>query len=249
MIVTKESPENSLDNVPAKDNTPPPYAPFDPSPSSSAPPFAPPADLKPSNYILLDQDHRSIQGSYLLDPSLEIPNEFLAPLPDGLSEDRRSNFHASSKHENVSAILYLLNKPMHKSRNKVILNTSSPHGTVSTCIRREGLLPAFDLKSESRNEDVIVKIPRTYRGMIAGTTKNGRIWMSDAVSARAVVLSDVEGSTKRIFIGDLSARNDETDDSMVLETKNGSVKVYFEDEDLTPAVVKGAKGLLKKFRR
>ncbi|KIK60379.1 hypothetical protein GYMLUDRAFT_85379 [Collybiopsis luxurians FD-317 M1] len=248
MLVAKESPDKSLPNLPAKEGSPPPYTPSDPSSSSSAPPSVPPDDLKPINYVQLDQKHHTVQGSYLLDPSLEIPAEFLGPLPKRLSEDHRSNFYASSKHGSVSAILYLLNRPMLKSRNKVLLNTSSRHGTVSTCIRREGLLPAFELKSESRNGNLLVKIPRTYRGMIIGTTKHGRVYMSDAVSARAVIFSDVEG-TKRIFIGDFSTRNDETNDLMVLETKHGSVNVYFEDEDLTPAVIKGMKGLWDRFWR
>ncbi|KIK60381.1 hypothetical protein GYMLUDRAFT_43678 [Collybiopsis luxurians FD-317 M1] len=137
---------------------------------------------------------------------------------------------------------------MPKSRNKVLLSTSSTLGTVSTCIRRGGSLPAFDLKSESQGGSVIVKIPRTCRGLIIGSTKHSRVWISDAVSAQAVVFSDVEG-TKRIFVGDFSARNDETDDSMVLKTIWGNVNIYFEDEDLTPAVVKGIKSLLNKFWR
>ncbi|KIK60382.1 hypothetical protein GYMLUDRAFT_244385 [Collybiopsis luxurians FD-317 M1] len=249
MIVPKDSPDKTSPDSPIKDSSPPPYVPSDPSSSSSAPPFVPPDYLKPSNYVSLNQNHHSVEGTYLLDPSLEIPSEFLAPLPDGIeSEDRRSNFYGSSTHGNVSAILYLLNKPMPKSRNKVLLKTCSTNGTVSTCIRRGGLLPAFDLKSESQNGSVDVKIPRTYRGMITGSTKHGRVWMSDAVSAQAVVFSDVEG-TKRIFMGDFSARNDETDDSMVLESNNGNVNIYFEDEDLTPAVVKGIKSLLNKFLR
>ncbi|KIK60380.1 hypothetical protein GYMLUDRAFT_261380 [Collybiopsis luxurians FD-317 M1] len=249
MIITKDSPDKTLPDLPSKDNSPPPYAPSDPSSSSSVPPFAPPDGIQPSNYVSLNQNHHSVEGTYLLDPSLEIPNEFLAPLPDGIeSEDSRSNFYGSSNHGNVSAMLYLLNKPMHKSRNKVLLNTCSTHGTVSTCVRRGGLLPAFDLKSKTQNGNVLVKIPRTYRGMITGTTKHGRVWMSDAVSAQAVVFSDVEG-TKRIFVGDFKARNDETDDSMVLETVHGIVMIYFENEDLTHPVVKKMKGLLNKFRR
>ncbi|KIK61291.1 hypothetical protein GYMLUDRAFT_42868 [Collybiopsis luxurians FD-317 M1] len=180
MIDTQKSPQESSPGSPATDRSPPPYAQSDPASSSSKPPPVSPDDLKPSNYVLLDPKDRSVQGTYLLDPSLEVPDEFLAPLPDGQSKKHRCNFRALSTHGNVSTILYLLDKPILKidgwiHREKVLINTSSTHGAVSTCIRRERSLPAFDLKAESRNGSVVVKIPHTYRGMITGTTKHGRV--------------------------------------------------------------------------
>ncbi|KAF5388663.1 hypothetical protein D9757_004809 [Collybiopsis confluens] len=245
MLIPKETPK---EDIPTKrdSHSPPPYAPSDPSSSFSGSSPVHPSGLKPSNYVSLNQNHHSVRGSYLLDPSLEIPQEFLVPLPDGQSEERRSNLHASSEHGSVSTDIYLLDRPMAKSRKKILLTTSSTHGSVTTSIRRNGYLPAFDLKAESRNGYVSVKIPRTYRGMVTGTTKHGRVFMSDAVSAHSVIFSDVKGS-KRMFFGDFSARNDDTDDAMVLESTHGSINIYFEDEDLTSPVVKSVKGFFGKM--
>ncbi|KAJ3745607.1 hypothetical protein DFH05DRAFT_1488698 [Lentinula detonsa] len=240
------APDIQLDGSPEAKSSPPPYATSDPSSSSSTRPFVPPDSVKPSNHLSLSQTHNSFRGIYVIDPSLEIPHEYLPPLPDGETENSRSNFYAKSTHGNVSVDLYLLDKPINKPKRKILLNTSSEHGSVYTTIRRGDKVPSFELNSSSKNGNVIVKIPRSFRGPVTGTTIHGRITMSDDVSAQAMVFSEVHG-VKRIFIGDMSTRNEENDDSVILETKHGSVRIYYEDEDSTPPVVKSVKGFWSRI--
>ncbi|KAJ4473821.1 hypothetical protein J3R30DRAFT_3511789 [Lentinula aciculospora] len=238
----ERSASNLPPDVPPKaTGSPPPYTPSDAASSSSTRPFVPPDSVKPSNFMSISRTHDSCRGTYIIDPSLEIPSEYLPPLPEGESNDTRSNFYSRSVHGTVAADLYLLHKFIAQPRKKVLLTTSSTHGSVSTCIRRGDTAPSFDLKSNSKNGNVTVKIPRSYRGPVTGTTIHGRIWMSEGVSAQAVVFSEVQG-VKRLFIGDMSTRNDKTDDNMMLETQHGSIRVYYEDEDSTPFVVKSVKG-------
>ncbi|KAJ3964932.1 hypothetical protein EV361DRAFT_873613 [Lentinula raphanica] len=235
--------------------SPPPYAASDPSSSSSSPPFVLPDSVKPSNYLSLSQTHNSFRGTYVIDPSLEIPSEYLPPLPDGENEDTRSNFYARSTHGNVNVDLYLLDKvSTNDSKKRVLLCTSSAHGSVYTTIveyqpgvqHRADTRPSFELKSSSKNGDVNVKIPRSFRGPVTGTTVHGQIVMSDAVSSQAMVFSDVQG-VKRIFIGDMSTRNEGIEDSLFLESAHGSIRIYFEDEDSTPPIVKSMIGIWSKM--
>ncbi|KAJ3770613.1 hypothetical protein FB446DRAFT_705272 [Lentinula raphanica] len=184
--------------------SPPPYAASDPSSSSSSPPFVLPDSAKPSNYLSLSQTHNSFRGTYVIDPSLEIPSEYLPPLPDGENEDTQSNFYARSTHGNYERF---------------------------------------------KEESPLVYIVGTWFGLyynLTGTTIHGSIMMSDAVSSQAMVFSDVQG-VKRIFIGDMSTCNEGIEDSLFLESAHGSIRIYFEDEDLTPPIVKSMIGIWSKM--
>ncbi|KAF5388664.1 hypothetical protein D9757_004808 [Collybiopsis confluens] len=160
-------------------------------------------------------------------PSLEIPEDLLVPLPNGQSEEVRSNFHACSVHANVSADLYFLDTAMPTHREKVLLAASSTDGSVTISIRREGVLPAFDLNAGS----VLVKIPRTYRGITLATSQQGYVWLSSAVAAESVVFSSAMEGRRRIFFGDIRIQNNEKDDAMVLDARNGDISIYFNNED------------------
>ncbi|KAJ3886369.1 hypothetical protein GG344DRAFT_57566 [Lentinula edodes] len=225
--------------------SPPPYASLDSS-SSYPRPFVIPDSAKPSNFVSLSKTHDSCRGTYVIDSSLNIPSEYLPPLPDGESEDTRSNFYARSVHGNVSTDLYLLDKPVTQPRQNIILNTSSTHGSVSTCIRRGNKIVPFKLKSCSKNGNVAVRIPRSFQGPVTGTTKHGRIWLSEAVSAQAVVFSEVQG-VKRLFIGDMSTRDEKLDDAIIMETEHGNIRIYYEDEDCTPPVIKNVKSFWSRI--
>jgi hypothetical protein len=233
-------------NVVQESTSPPPYYSSDPSSSSSTPAFVPPDSVKPSNYLFLSRSHASLVGTYVIDPSLEIPSDFLVPLPEGESEETRRNLYAKTTHASATVDLYLLDKPLPKSQGKVLLTTSSAHGNVYTYIHRADSSPAFSLKSSTKHAFLLVKIPRSFRGIVTGNVAHGRFWMSEAVSAQATIFSEVEG-IKRVFLGDLSARNDETDDSMELANVHGNISIYFEDEDTTPAAVKSLKGFWKRI--
>jgi len=241
MIVTDasvEKPDSSMNKseapLPAlptdQDTTsPPPYTNSEPSSSSQAP-FVLPANVKPSNFLSFTQKHNSVKGTFVLDPSLEIPSDWLPPLPEEETEETRSNLYAKSEHGNVTLELYLLDRPILKSQKKVLMNTLSTYGSASVHIHREGPSPPFALNANAPRGNVTVRIPRSYKGSITASTKYGRVSMSDGVSGQASVFSDLQG-VKRVFVGDITARSDQTDDAMVLDTEHGCVRISFEDED------------------
>ncbi|KAF9065334.1 hypothetical protein BDP27DRAFT_1424893 [Rhodocollybia butyracea] len=176
--------------------------------------------------------NNAIEGTYILDPSLEIPSAWLPPLPEEETEGTRSNFYAKSEFGRVTSELYLLDRPILRRRKKVLLNISSPCWTTRVHIHREGPSPPFTLHSHSTSllGDITVKIPRSFKGSITAGTKHGRVLMSDAISNQASVFSDLLG-VKRLYVGDIAAINDEIDDAMVLDNERGCARISFEDED------------------
>lgn len=257
MIVTDasvEKPDSSMNKseapLPAlptdQDTTsPPPYTNSEPSSSSQAP-FVLPANVKPSNFLSFTQTHNSIKGTHIIDSSLDVPSDWLPPLPEEETEETRRNFYAKSEHGNVTSELYLLNKLVLKGRKKVLMNVSSTYGSVSVSIHREGPFPPCTLHASSSYGNVTVRIPRSFKGSITAGTKHGRVSISDAVSGQASVFSDFQGA-KRIFVGDLSARNELMDDMMVLDSDYGGVRVSFDDEDSAGRISKSITGLFSRL--
>ncbi|KAF9072289.1 hypothetical protein BDP27DRAFT_1418200 [Rhodocollybia butyracea] len=230
-IAVFDSPEKKSAQVPLQalpsdqDAAPPPYTSSDPSSSIQ---FVLPENTKPSNFASFSQKHKSVKGTYILDPSQEVPSDWLPPLPEGETE---KNSH----------------KPILRDRKKVLLSVSSKHSPVSMSIHRDGPSPPFVLKASSKHANVTVKIPRSFKGSVTAIINHGRVSMSDAVSAQASVFSDVNG-VKRFFVGDLNTRNVAADDEMFLENVHGSIKISFDDEDHMPGVaVKSAKGIFSRM--
>ncbi|KAF9072283.1 hypothetical protein BDP27DRAFT_1320678 [Rhodocollybia butyracea] len=188
--------------------SPPPYTNSEPSSSSQAP-FVLPANAKPCNFVILTQKRSPLKGTYILDPSLDIPSAWLPPLPEDETEETRSNFYAKSEHGDVASELYLLDKPILRGRKKVLLNVLSGKGTASVHI--EGPSPPFTLHSHSNYllGGILVKIPRSFKGSITVGTKDGPVLMSDAISSQASVFND----------------------AMVLNNESGCATISFEDED------------------
>lgn len=87
------------------------------------------------------------------------------------------------------------------------------------------------------NGSVHVYVPRSFRGPITLTTRNGAIKLSSAVRTQVQVFSDIKG-VQRGFLGpfDPAEWKDSdhwTGDEITAETMNGHVKVFFDDEATT----------------
>ncbi|KAJ3964585.1 hypothetical protein EV361DRAFT_955808 [Lentinula raphanica] len=196
--------------IPTADSLPL-YATYDPS-SSLSRPFILLDSVKPSNHLSLSQTHNYIRVTEIIDPSrLEIPNEYLPPLAVDETEDTRN--------------LYLLDDPTNAGlKKKVLLCTTSAHGFVYTTIARPTAPSRYTslVRIEIRLDygAVNVKIPRSFRGPVTGTTVHGSIVMSNT------------------FIGDMNTRDEGIDDTLFLESTHGSIRIYFKDEDLTSPIVK-----------
>ena len=89
-------------------------------------------NIQPSNYIHLSRANESIKGSWLIDPSLSIPQYFLpSPTSTGAA---RSNLFLGSKNGGIDADVFLL-PTSHSNNNtsKIIdIQTESNNGSVKT---------------------------------------------------------------------------------------------------------------------
>jgi hypothetical protein len=85
----------------------------------------------------------------------------------------------------------------------------------------------------SRNGNVTLYLPRSFRGFLTLTSQNGSVVFSERVSPCVTTFSDVSG-TQRCFVGDLSTWVDRDEvwegDELVASSHNGNVRLLFLDE-------------------
>lgn len=101
------------------------------------------------------------------------------------------------------------------------------------------------ISAASHNGNVTIHIPRTFHGPVTATSKTGQVQFSAPIKEQLTIFSEVKGSHK-CFIGDprlylkKEGKNWEADE-LVVESKNSTVKIQFDDEPggIVPAKVKG----------
>ncbi|KDR72705.1 hypothetical protein GALMADRAFT_252910 [Galerina marginata CBS 339.88] len=236
------------------DDPPPLYSPSDSQVASSStrPETRNLPDIKPSNFVYLSRVNSSVKGTWVLDPSLAIPSAFLPPLAAGETEETRSNLSLDSKNGVINGEIYIL-PPSNQylalsNRNRkqcVTIRARSWNGGVTTKIREvpptgtEGARLPIRLYCSSFNGGVSVYLPRAFEGPIKVKTLNGSLRFSDAVKQLVTPFSEMDGM-QRSFLGNFDAAKWETGaewagDELFAETKNGNVKIYFDDEADAPA--------------
>jgi hypothetical protein len=114
--------------------------------------------------------------------------------------------------------------------------------------RRDALTTAAVLLTGiSKNGSVEVYLPRSFVGPFTLTTRNGSLKRSDAVTATSTLFYEANG-TQRGFIGDHAATDWGADpdgwlgDALVLESANGSCRIYYVDELDSPETSSTGKG-------
>jgi hypothetical protein len=128
----------------------------------------------------------------------------------------------------VATSIFLLNSPR--------LHQHAPHSP---------RLP-FYLNIYASNGSVNIHLPRSFHGLLVIKTWNGSAKFSTEASTELTTFSDIN-KTRRSFIGDFSEWSDDepwTGDEIAVETRNGSVKVQFDNEVHDTAKSKGFFGRL-----
>jgi len=91
------------------------------------------------------------------------------------------------------------------------------------------------LRSYSGDGSIRVYLPRSFRGVFRIKAKSGKIRYSNAVELSSTPFSEVNG-LKIGFLGLFDSTEwqpgvDWNGDELILETKDGNVNVYFDDEE------------------
>jgi len=200
-------------------------------------------NLRPSNFVSLNRANETIKGSWLIDTSLAIPSSFLPPLS---TEGIRNNLAIESKNGGVDADVYLL-PTSHSNANTseskfVFIYTQSNNGSVRTRLHdiksvNGETRPAIRFSTRSSNGSIYVQLPRSFCGPIRIRTGHGTTRFSEAVQAHLTPFSDLD-HVQRSFLGHFNPSQWDIGapwegDELSIETKNGSVKVAYDDESET----------------
>jgi len=138
------------------------------------------------------------------------------------------------------------------TRDRVRLEFLSHNGAIKALVHVHPSMaeprPFLQIEARGHNGSVTVSIPRTFRGQLTLHTHNGRVSLSSALAPRAAMLSGLNGS-HTYFVGErpsddkwrtgTSGEGEEVDE-VIGWSKNGSVKVSYDDEDMgvrTPGVL------------
>ena len=99
--------------------------------------------------------------------------------------------------------------------------------------------PFLDIDVKAQYGSVAITIPRSFRGQLKLHSDNGSVRLSSALAPRAATLSVLNG-THTYFVGERpssgkwntgESEDGEEVDGVIGSTKNGSVKVSYDDED------------------
>lgn len=100
---------------------------------------------KPTNFLYVDETHHSIKGTYVIDPSLHIPEAYLHPLNP---EEERKNLYLHSRDGSVDVDLWIVGRKSDSYQEKqrhdprpTKIHVSSRSGTVSVKVVRVPLSP------------------------------------------------------------------------------------------------------------
>ena len=90
-------------------------------------------DIKSCNFVSLSRQNESVSGSWIIDPSMMVPPALMPPLLSNENEETRKNILLSSHNGSVDAQVYVLASQVEpQRRNRVLIETSSKNGSVST---------------------------------------------------------------------------------------------------------------------
>ena len=101
--------------------------------------------------------------------------------------------------------------------------------------------PFLNIEVKAYNGAIAVTIPRTFRGQLMLHTVNGGVHLSSTLAPRAASLSVLNG-THTYFVGErpscgkwYTSESEDGDevDGLIASSKNGSIKVSYDEEDVS----------------
>ncbi|KIM56677.1 hypothetical protein SCLCIDRAFT_131939, partial [Scleroderma citrinum Foug A] len=192
---------------------------------------------KPTNFLCVDQRNGAIKGTYIIDPSLQIPESHLPPpvkTGEGGAEGERKNLYLHTRDGSVDVDVWLVG---HKSRSKestkrTTLYVSSNDGAITTKIQAIDNIDPFFLNIFTKDGKITVLLPRSFHGPITMTSGDGSCTLSNDMLKTSTHLG-VADRTTRYFVGQYalsSMQNVWEGDEVKVETRDGKIKVRYIDE-------------------
>ncbi|KAJ7031726.1 hypothetical protein C8F04DRAFT_1109558 [Mycena alexandri] len=224
------------------EDSPPAYFGSQPVAGPSLPPVPLVPDLvKPSNFLSLSRSNASIKGTYAIDPRLKIPSFLLSPLAEGETETTRTNARLQTSNAPIDVVFFIVEDSDPKQRVDIFLKTAN--GSIKASMHAPRTRPAINLRVETSNAPVVLRLPRSFCGPVTLRTRYAPVNFSDALSANLTTFNEID-NTHRCFIGDFAewAEHPEawTGDEVNVETSSGTIRLKY---DVEPSKVDaGSKG-------
>jgi hypothetical protein len=214
-----------------------------------------PPDLAPSNYIHRKEKNNSVKQKILLD--LSVPRPPASALPEGAQGEDTPHLVLDSHNGSVFGEVWVLraNREDTAGSNpleRVHLHFRSHNGAIKALVHLHPSTveprPFLNIDVKAHNGSVAITIPRSFRGQLTLHSDNGRVHLSSALAPRAATLSTLNG-THTYFVGERpsggmwhtgGSEDGEEVDGVVGSSKNGSVKVSYDDEDASSTGVLGS---------
>ncbi|KAH8998019.1 hypothetical protein EDB92DRAFT_1837472 [Lactarius akahatsu] len=220
---------------------PPPYAPPQDSPQGTSlqvatlPRSGLPPNLPPTNYLHVKEKNNAIKTKILLDLSMPPPQA--SALPTGIHGPDMPHLILDSHNGAVSGEVWVHRPNLGDTssgrnkdkRERARLEFRSQNGAIKALVHIHPSMaeprPFLQIEAKGHNGSVTISIPRSFRGQLMLHTDNGRV--------------RPDGDKWRTGT---SGEGEEVDE-VIGWSKNGSVKVSYDDEDLAGA------GVLSSFFR
>ncbi|KIM59067.1 hypothetical protein SCLCIDRAFT_78610, partial [Scleroderma citrinum Foug A] len=191
---------------------PPPYSvhPQDKrlSTSTSEPVYASTKlQLNPTNFLYIDGNYPRIKSTFMINPSLHIPETYL-PLLKDINADavgERMNMYVDTG-DDLDLDVWIVGRkesdvaldPMRRTRMRL----GSWNGSLTVKVNAIDNIHPFSLELVSRDKPVTVFIPRSFHGTVM-LSKRGKCTLSDEIFRNLTVLGAV-GKKEMSFVGDFS---------------------------------------------
>ncbi|THH07193.1 hypothetical protein EW145_g3546 [Phellinidium pouzarii] len=254
----KPSSEDPTTNTNDVSSEPPPYTPPPPAPSqlprsSSSASASTSAratgescpNVPASNFLTIKRENASIKGTYVIDPTLQIPPEEPSSsraLSADDDDNIKKNLNLHCKNGSISATVWLVGEDSQDELHRAAIDANSKNGSVNLKLNTTTSRP-FTLTAFSQNGSVNVAIPSSFVGPVEINTRNGSVSLSDLMTSRIATFSDIDG--KRVcYIGDFkeanyTGRKGWIGSTIDLGSHNGHVRLSFVDERGPTETAKG----------
>ncbi|KAH8993601.1 hypothetical protein EDB86DRAFT_2805533, partial [Lactarius hatsudake] len=226
---------------------PPPYAPPQDSPQGSSlqvatlPRSGLPPNLPPTNYLHVKEKNNAIKTKILLDLSMPPPQA--SALPTGIHDPDMSHLLLDSHNGAVSGEVWVHRPNLGDTssgrnkdkRERARLAFHSHNGAIKALHIHPSMAeprPFLRIEAKGHNGSVTISIPRSFRGQLTLHTDNGRVVLSPCAGTSRLNAVRAQRITCVLCRGE-----GEEVDEVIGWSKNGSVKVSYDDEDLAGAGV------------
>ncbi|PPQ83224.1 hypothetical protein CVT25_004283 [Psilocybe cyanescens] len=213
-------------------------------------------DVRPTNFIQLSRDIKTLRGAWIIDPAMVVPSPFLPSLRVNETEETRSNisldvslwgaihadiFLLSTKKDSTSATaqrqkIYIQGHSSGTLTMKLILICPVQHEAFRD--RAAETRWPMRISCSSVVGNVNIYLPRSFRGLIDTEVTLGSVRFSDAMKGLMTQFAHKNG-VQRHFLGDFDANavqsaGEWVGDRLRAEAMTGSVRIFFNDEDVPP---------------